>query len=187
MHQTVDNVKLRIIWKSQVKRGSILFSILLIFLQVQCGTYFIYDSLQKEANGKSDLSPLLLLLSGGGSNPLLVEPVSWLSFPSSPVIFKAGATGNYSVGILYPYSGCPTSQTFYIQTATNGVPLDFLSCSNFYLDGCGILNPTICNVSGSTAGNANVIYQVPSYQDTAPFPGVHVNQIIGVVQVQVIP
>ncbi|PJZ23980.1 hypothetical protein CH352_18125 [Leptospira hartskeerlii] len=173
-------------WKFKVKRSYIFFYILLIFLQVQCGSYFIYESLQKEANDKSDLSPLLLL-SGGGSTPLNVEPVSWLSFPSSPVIFKAGATGNYSVGIQYPYSGCPTSQTFYIQTATNGVPLDFLSCSNFYFDGCGILNPTICNVSGSTAGNANVIYQIPSYQDTAPFPGVHVNQIIGVVQVQVIP
>ena len=118
---------------------------------------------------------------------MLVEPVSWLGFPSTPVIFKAGATGNYSVGIQYPYSGCPTSETFYIETITNGVPLDFLTCPNFYFDGCGITNPAICDVSGSTVGNANVIYRVPSYQNTAPFPGVHVNQIVGVVQVQVIP
>ncbi|MEI1278938.1 hypothetical protein V6Z05_11480 [Leptospira venezuelensis] len=168
-----------------MKRASIIFSILLIFLQVQCGTYFLYDSAQKDKADKSDNSPLLALL--GGSTHLIVEPVSWLGFPSSPVIFKAGATGSYSVGIQYPYSGCPTSQTFNIETITNGVPLDFLSCPIFYFDGCGILNPTICNVSGSTAGKANVIYRIPSYQDTAPFPGVHVNQIIGVVQVQVIP
>ncbi|TGM95495.1 hypothetical protein [Leptospira dzoumogneensis] len=168
-----------------MKRASILFYILLIFLQLQCGMYFIYDSLQKDKTDKTDLSPLLLLLAPG-SIPLVVEPVSWINFTSSSVSFQTGATGNYSIDIQYPYSGCP-STAFSLEAITNGVSLSSVSCTNLYFDGCPYTNPLSCNVSGSTVGNANVIYRIPSYQDTAPFPGMRVNQIVGVVQVQVIP
>ncbi len=169
-----------------MRLSRIIFFIALLYSFSACGSALVYQSWQEGLKNKTELNPLLLLL-GGGTTPLVVEPVSWLDFPSTSVIFNAGNTGNYSIDIQYPYSGCPTT-SLDIYTTNSGVSLSSQTCPSIYLDGCPLSNFTLnCTVSGSTAGNANVIFRISQFLNTAAFPELHANQIVGVVGVTVSP
>ncbi|TGK06092.1 hypothetical protein EHO58_10075 [Leptospira selangorensis] len=171
-----------------MKRASIFFYILLIFLQVQCGTtYLLYDYLQKDTNDTSNLSPLLLLL--GESTLLIVEPISWVNFSAASISFPSGGSGSFAINTDYPFASCPGAQLQLTVTST-GVPINLGGTTDIYEDGCPAnVNYTYnYEVTGNSAGTGQIIIRVaPYYYPPSNFPDIKVNQVVGVVGVTVSP
>ncbi|TGL28162.1 hypothetical protein EHQ52_17940 [Leptospira koniambonensis] len=174
-----------------MKRASILFPILLIFLQVQCGTYLLFDSYEKQVKSdETDLSPLLTLLGSNDLPPLNVEPISWMSFPSEPVIFTAGTSGSYSVSGTLPYGpGCNVVNISFLGSK-EGVNITVSDGSSSFwdridMDDCFPNYSDSFNISGSTPGKARVVYRVMNNVYDVWFPGIKPGQIIGVINVTV--
>lgn len=176
--------------KLKVKRVSIFFYILLIFLQVQCGTYLLFDSYEKHSKSdKTDLSYLLALLGSGGIPPLNVEPISWVNISAASISFPSGGSSSFAINTDYPFSNCPGAQLQLTVTST-GVPINLGGMTDIYEDGCpSDFNYTYnYEVTGNTAGTGNIIVRVaPYYYPPSNFPDFKVNQIVGVVGVRVSP
>ncbi|PKA16743.1 hypothetical protein [Leptospira haakeii] len=171
-----------------MKRISIFFYILLIFLQVQCGTtYLLFDSYEKSVKEDTDLSPLLTLLGSGGLVPLNVEPISWVNLSVSSLSFARGATGNFMISVDHPGS-CPDA-SFRLDLSNDGVPLTFLNGTDLDTDGCplNVLYTQTYNITGTVAGNGRVIVKMSPLMFYTTFPGLYVGQIVGVVNVTVSP
>ncbi|MGJ4789169.1 hypothetical protein [Leptospira koniambonensis] len=175
-----------------MKRASTLFYILLIFLQVQCGTYLFFDSYEKQAKSdETDLSPLLTLLGSGGLAPLNVEPISWMSFPSEPVIFSAGSSGSYAISGTLPFPGGCNVVNITFLGSKEGANITISSGSNggnwnaLDLDDCFPNYSNSFNISASSPGTARVVYRVFNNIYNVWFPDLKPGQIIGVINVTV--
>lgn len=176
--------------KIKVKRASIFFYILLIFLQVQCGTtYLLFDSYEKKAKSdETDLSPLLALLGSGELPPLNIESVSWIEFPATILTFSRGGGDSFTVRMANPLGCGSLGSNLSVLLNSDGVPLS-LGATEFGGDGCGedaegFISSTI-NVTGTVAGKARVIAKLASNNMFSNFPGLYAGQIIGVVNVTV--
>ncbi|GBF38471.1 hypothetical protein LPTSP1_14640 [Leptospira johnsonii] len=152
----------------------------------------LFDSYEKKAKGDdTDLFPLLSLLESNGLPPLNVEPISWMSFPSEPVIFTAGNSGSYSVSGTLPYGpGCNIVNITFLGSK-EGTNVTISSGSNggnwgtLDLDDCFPNYSDSFNISGSTPGKARVVYRVFNNVYNGWFPDLKAGQIIGVVNVTI--
>ncbi|WP_367898493.1 hypothetical protein AB3N61_03565 [Leptospira sp. WS58.C1] len=174
-----------------MKHVSIFFYILLIFLQVQCGTYLLFDSYEKHyKSDETNLSYLLALL-GSGDLPLLnVQSVSWIVFPATSLTFSRGGGDSFSVGMANPLGCGSLGSNLSVLLNSDGVPLS-LGPTEFGGDGCGedaegFVSSTI-NVTGTVPGKGRVIAKLASYNMFSNFPGLYAGQIVGVVNVTVLP
>ncbi|PJZ76944.1 hypothetical protein CH365_09235 [Leptospira neocaledonica] len=176
-------------WKIKVKRASIFFYILLIFLQVQCGTYLLFDSYEKKAKGdETDLSPMLALLGSGDLPPLNIESVSWIEFPVASLTFSRGGGDSFTVRMANPLGCGSLGSNLSVLLNSDGVLLS-LGATEFGGDGCGedaegFISSTI-NVTGTVAGKGRVIAKLASNNMFSNFPGLYAGQIVGVVNVTV--
>lgn len=176
-------------WKLKVKRASIFFYILLIFLQVQCGTYLLFDSYEKQAKSDEiDLSPLLSLLGSGELPPLNIESVSWIEFPATILTFSRGGGNSFTLRMANPLGCGSLGSNLSVLLNSDGVPLS-LGATEFGGDGCGedaegFISSTI-NVTGTVAGKGRVIAKLASNNMFSNFPGLYAGQIVGVVNVTV--
>lgn len=172
-----------------MKRASILFSTLLIFLQVQCGTYLLFDSYEKQAKSdETDPSPLLSLLGSNGLPPLIIEPISWVEFQNTSLTFSRGSGDSFTARMANPLGCGSFGATLIVLFNSDGVPLN-LDRTSFEGDGCsedaqGFVSSTI-NVTGNVAGKGRVIAILASNLVFSNFPELHAGQIIGVINVTV--
>ncbi|WP_125226307.1 hypothetical protein [Leptospira neocaledonica] len=172
-----------------MKRASIFFYILLIFLQVQCGTYLLFDSYEKKAKGdETDLSPMLALLGSGDLPPLNIESVSWIEFPVASLTFSRGGGDSFTVRMANPLGCGSLGSNLSVLLNSDGVLLS-LGATEFGGDGCGedaegFISSTI-NVTGTVAGKGRVIAKLASNNMFSNFPGLYAGQIVGVVNVTV--
>ncbi|TGK42465.1 hypothetical protein [Leptospira andrefontaineae] len=171
-----------------MKRASIFFYILLIFLQVQCGSaYLLFDSYKKKMETEDDISPLLALLIGsGGLLPLNVKQVSWINFSASSLQFSQGAGETFTISIVNPLN-CSLGSAISVQLSHDGVPLT-LGQTDAYSDGCmgtGVAEDSTISISGTTVGKGRVIAKLASNIMFSNYPGLYAGQIVGVVKVAV--
>lgn len=170
-----------------MKRIPIRISVLLIVLQFHCGTYLLFDSNEKRSKSETDRSPLLSLLMGSdGLPPLNVEPISWVNFSTNTLQFSKGASDQFTISVDHPGS-CPDA-SFHLQLSNDGVPLTFLDGTDLDTDGCpfNVIYTQTYNITGTVAGKGRVIVQLSPLMLFTPFPGLHVGQIVGVVNVTVL-
>ncbi|TGL54564.1 hypothetical protein EHQ61_00835 [Leptospira wolffii] len=174
--------------EKKMKRIPIYFFVLLIALQFHCGTYLLFDSNEKRSKSETDRSPLLSLLIGSdGLPPLNVEPISWVNFSTNTLQFSKGASDQFTISVDHP-GGCPDAG-FLAQLSSDGVPLTFLDGTDLWTDGCPIntVFDQTFNITGTVTGNGRVIVQLSPFMLYTAFPDLHVGQIIGVVNVTVLP
>ncbi|TGL64324.1 hypothetical protein [Leptospira sarikeiensis] len=145
-----------------------------------------------DGQGREDQNSSLLALLGGSSGeaPLVIEPISWMSFPSTPVNFMAGNSGNYTVSGTLPFSGgCnQVNITFYGSKDGANITIsggEHGTWDNLYIDDCFPNYSDGFNVSGFTPGKARVIYRVSDNVYNVWFPDLRAGQIIGVVEINV--